>query len=398
MARGQKRPLIKNLALKEIERSGGTQTREATNEDVIDDYAEKLRVGVDLGAPVVFFDGKTYWLADGFHRVAAHERIKAAKVACEVRPGDRRAALLYACGANAAHGLRRSNADKRRSVTLLLSDPEWTAWSDNAVAKHCGVGRDLVTSVRRELVSGGRIGHVTERKGADGKVYDTSVVAAANHDRAVAKKASATAGTLTPESAPTHRERPRVVHEHDHAIPEDPEPTFDVTDADDGSGAEPAFEEPRPDGGEVVEDGAMADTEDEGLVDVEGTAIPAALVDTWTILETHATAALEALKKAGASISGLQDLIVERIRATGSQRGWPVDRVNAVEQAFDQGGRVATLVTEIRKLMPYAVCTDCGGKGCHRCSDRGWFSRLDFKERERVDGILDRAGVTVHRP
>jgi len=33
--------------------------------------------------------------------------------------------LLYAVGSNATHGLRRSNADKRRAAQMLLEDPEW---------------------------------------------------------------------------------------------------------------------------------------------------------------------------------------------------------------------------------------------------------------------------------
>ena len=34
---------------------------------------------------------------------------------------------LHSVGANATHGLRRSNADKRRAVVLLLEDEEWSS-------------------------------------------------------------------------------------------------------------------------------------------------------------------------------------------------------------------------------------------------------------------------------
>jgi hypothetical protein len=41
--------------------------------------------------------------------------------------------------ANAGLGLPRSNADKRKAVTLLLADPQWNSWSDHEIARHCGV-------------------------------------------------------------------------------------------------------------------------------------------------------------------------------------------------------------------------------------------------------------------
>jgi hypothetical protein len=69
---------------------------------------------------VVFEDaGKAYWVANGFHRYRAAFRLKRENIECEVRKGGLRQAILYACGANAAHGLRRTNGDKRQAVTLL---------------------------------------------------------------------------------------------------------------------------------------------------------------------------------------------------------------------------------------------------------------------------------------
>jgi hypothetical protein len=36
--------------------------------------------------------------------------------------------------ANAPHGLRRTNADKRRAVVRLLEDTEWSQWADREIA------------------------------------------------------------------------------------------------------------------------------------------------------------------------------------------------------------------------------------------------------------------------
>lgn len=61
------------------------------------------------------------------------------------------AAVLYACGANAAHGLRRTNADKRRAVLTLLEDGEWAKLSDEEIARRCAVSRPFVGGLRPEV-------------------------------------------------------------------------------------------------------------------------------------------------------------------------------------------------------------------------------------------------------
>src|SRR5688500_11393353 len=55
------------------------------------------------------------WLADGFHRVASAELAGAGDLPADIRPGGRRAALRFALGANAAHGLPRTREDKQRA-------------------------------------------------------------------------------------------------------------------------------------------------------------------------------------------------------------------------------------------------------------------------------------------
>jgi hypothetical protein len=100
---------------------------------------------------VVFFDGAEYWLADGFHRIIAAETLGLVEIAADVRPGGRRDAILYAVGANAAHGLKRTNRDKRNAVMVLLKDPEWDQWSDREIARRCAVSDRFVNGVRAVL-------------------------------------------------------------------------------------------------------------------------------------------------------------------------------------------------------------------------------------------------------
>lgn len=134
-----------------IRRDGGTQPRAAIVEHVVADYAEAVRSGVRLPDAVVFYDGTAYWLADGFHRDAAHELAGLAEMPCDVRAGTRRDAVLYAVGANETHGLRRTNEDKRRAVWILLSDEEWSHWSDREIAGRCRVSHTFVAKLRPEV-------------------------------------------------------------------------------------------------------------------------------------------------------------------------------------------------------------------------------------------------------
>jgi hypothetical protein len=142
---------IQNLRLDQIRTDGGTQPRVAIDEGVVGEYAELYANGVDLPPVVVFYDGATYWLADGFHRYWANRQIDCNQIFAEVRHGTKREAILYSVGANAQHGLRRTNPDKRKAVLTVLEDEEWSLWSDREIARRCGVSHDMVNRARRSL-------------------------------------------------------------------------------------------------------------------------------------------------------------------------------------------------------------------------------------------------------
>ncbi len=141
-------PKAVTLALTKVTIDGGTQSRVALNEDVVSEYADAIRRGAALPPVVVFHDGGTYWLADGFHRFHAHRAARAEDIDADVFTGTKRDAVLHSVGANANHGLRRSNDDKRRAVQTLLDDAEWAQWSDRQIADACGVSPPFVAAVR----------------------------------------------------------------------------------------------------------------------------------------------------------------------------------------------------------------------------------------------------------
>ena len=139
------------LNLDQIRIDGGTQPRVAIDQGIVDEYAEQYSTGVDLKPVIVFFDGATYWLADGFHRYWANKKINSDYIFANIHQGTQRDAILYSVGANATHGLRRTRDDKQKAILTLLNDKEWSQWSDREIAKQCGVSGKTVGAVRKKL-------------------------------------------------------------------------------------------------------------------------------------------------------------------------------------------------------------------------------------------------------
>lgn len=140
------------LAIAEIRQDGGTQPRGEISSDLVTEYITAILDGAKFPPVVVFYDGSDYWLADGFHRVRAYASA-GMPVPADVRQGTQRDAVLFSLGANATHGQRRTNADKRRAVLRALDDAEWKQWSDREIARRCAVSQPFVSSLRSESLS-----------------------------------------------------------------------------------------------------------------------------------------------------------------------------------------------------------------------------------------------------
>lgn len=139
------------LLLSSIRIDCGTQSRAEVNQSVVDEYAEAIQNGERLPAITVFWDKTHYYLADGFHRYFAHKKLGQTEIVADVVAGSLRDAIHYAVGANAAHGLRRTNADKRRAVMMLLDDFETADWPDREIARLTKTSHAFVGQVRKEM-------------------------------------------------------------------------------------------------------------------------------------------------------------------------------------------------------------------------------------------------------
>jgi len=142
----------KTLSLKQIRTDGGTQIRAEINEAVVKEYSQALKNEEKFPPVQVFFDGATYWLADGFHRYWAHKEAEIANIQASITDGSQRDAIMCATAANCGHGLQRTNGDKRKAVMTLCEDLTWQKWSDVRIATHCRVSVKLVRDVRKLIV------------------------------------------------------------------------------------------------------------------------------------------------------------------------------------------------------------------------------------------------------
>lgn len=153
--------MAEEIKLNLIRRDGGTQSRAFINDQTVREYREALSDGAKLPEATVFFDGNEYWLADGFHRCKAAIDEGWKEYPCEVIQGSQRDAILYSVGANASHGLPRSNSDKQRAVSVLLNDDEWKQWSDREIARKANVSTPFVSKLRKPHDVNN---YITERK------------------------------------------------------------------------------------------------------------------------------------------------------------------------------------------------------------------------------------------
>jgi hypothetical protein len=140
------------IPLDEVVDDAAAQMRVAgVNPSIVDEYARAMQEGATFPPILTFHDSDAYHVSDGFHRVAAARQANLGEILAEVREGSARDAVLAAAGANATHGIRRTNADKRHAIERLLADPAWGRWSDHEVARACHVDHKTVGRVRREV-------------------------------------------------------------------------------------------------------------------------------------------------------------------------------------------------------------------------------------------------------
>ena len=139
---------MKKLNLLNIRTDGGTQPRLELDQNLVKEYAEVMREGVVFPPVEVFHDGSEYWLVDGFHRYFGYKANGLTSIEAIVHTGTLREAQFYAWKANNKHGNRLKPEDIRAIIRIMLTDEEYSKWSNNHIAKELDISSMTVGRVR----------------------------------------------------------------------------------------------------------------------------------------------------------------------------------------------------------------------------------------------------------
>jgi hypothetical protein len=144
--------MTERIKLQKIRLDGGTQPRKEIDEPLVQHYTEILLEGKDKFPPIeLWFDGKSYWPSDGFHRFHAHKRAGFLDIEATVSQGTKRDAFKACLKANSKHGKPRTPDERRYVVQMALEDIEYGDASDHVIAELCDVSVQTVGRVRKAL-------------------------------------------------------------------------------------------------------------------------------------------------------------------------------------------------------------------------------------------------------
>lgn len=372
-----------SLKLKDIRIDGGTQPRAAICDPTVSDYVEAIGEGVKFPPVTVFNDGKDLWLADGFHRYHATARAGKTVIGAEIHSGTVRDAILFSVGANALHGLRRSNADKRLAVETLLNDEEWKAKSDNWIAQKCGVSQPFVSSIRGELTYNGYKSPEV-REDISGRKINTENIG--RKPEPTATESPETDGPTDEELAAIHTETRGNIGPDDA---DDCDPFADICTPDPAevdAAFEGAFPDPPPTAETRAEAAAIvhdtltdAPNEDELTDDEWLQTIPL-----WRVLAT-ATEKRLLLRK---DLLSCRTLIQSKAISTFAHHA----KRTATYKTTMPGPlmNVMTPVVTLPDPKDWMVCMKCRGRTCSDCYQMGYALRhgIDARRVERGEIVL----------
>lgn len=143
--------LTQELALEIIRTDGDTQRRVGITPSVVDRYTLDVMNGAKFPALKVVFDGKHYWLYDGFHTRIAYINNEIAVVMVEIVYGTLKDAQRLALGVNGKHGHQISDADKFAKVKWAVQQDEYREMPHEQLALICNVTPPFIATVKARL-------------------------------------------------------------------------------------------------------------------------------------------------------------------------------------------------------------------------------------------------------
>lgn len=317
---------LESLAISKINRDADCQPRVCIDDDVVNEYVEDIKSRKELPPVHVMHDGENYWLWDGFHRVCAYERAGYTMVTAIVERGVRRDAVKASLKANAEHGKRRTNEDKRRSVEIALKDVEWQHLEQAKIAEMCAVTQPFVSKVKKDLKANITVIFAETRTNSRGEERPTSY-------------------------------KPRKPK----ATESNGEPAADGAGGQEGKGTAP--QEPASAPSKAAKESIEAE------VDRYKQPIPKELRGIF-LGSPHNP---EPWKSIDNLLDQIRDILV-------SVRDEPASHYLRRSNEYTQDGKSLRSLEQFRDLVdlkrPWSLCPACKGKGCEFCDRIGWVDRM----------------------
>ena len=133
----------------------------------------------DLPPVDVFNTEEGLILAGGYHRLEAHRQEGRETITANIHQGTVFEAKMFACKANAQHGLNMTASERKRSRRDFIKfnlerDP---LMSNVELAQaYGGCNTSTIQRDRKVLEADGEVETTTQRKGADGRIINTSSI------------------------------------------------------------------------------------------------------------------------------------------------------------------------------------------------------------------------------
>lgn len=201
---------------------GGTQQR-PIDPALVAEYAEVID---DLPYIQTVFDGKDYWLWNGFHRY--HAMIKAGKKTIDfyASKGTLDDAIGLSFSANKTSGARRQAGVVRDIILKILSDDRWKRATAAQIAAHVGASQRYVETVKAEAKEGARPlpdsdGKRTVTRGGKSYEMNTGRIGKTAAAEAKAKRKDETNGEAAQPAAPEVPPEPVIVKDELGQVIED---------------------------------------------------------------------------------------------------------------------------------------------------------------------------------
>lgn len=204
---------LTNLRLSEIVVDSDLQSRAEVNMAIVGEYTERMQAGDKFPPIDVFVIDDVYHLAGGVHRHLAAQKAGLESFQVQVHQGNRTDAVKFAIKDNCAHGLPRTNKDKRRAVHLAIV--ELSSHSDHVIAEICKVSQPFVSELRRELKTDFGCAKRIGRDGKQRKMPKTRASSAPNEPALAEKPDEPTQGSA--ESA-GEKDKPRTLQKSKAAV------------------------------------------------------------------------------------------------------------------------------------------------------------------------------------